>query len=70
MGAYGTPSGDGLAPLIDTLKDLQTQLKDLQRPSGTNIGSLVAQVQAALVNINATVAAAIDANSYTKAVID
>ena len=70
MAQYSTPPGDGLEPLIRELKDIHTQLRDLQRPSGTNIGSLVAQVQAALVNINATVAAAIDANSYTKAVID
>ena len=70
MGAYGTPSGDGLAPLIDKLKDLQTQLRDLQTPSGTNIGSLVAQVQTALINLSAQVQAEISANSYTKTVID
>ena len=62
MSAYSTPPGDGLAPLIDKLKDLQTQLKDLQRPSGTNIGSLVAQVQAALVNIDTKVQESITAN--------
>ena len=52
MAQYHTPPGDGLAPLIDTLKDLQTQLKDLQRPSGTSIGSLLQQVQAQVAVLN------------------
>jgi len=70
MAQYPTPNGDGLEALVRKLNDFQSQLRDLQTPSGTNIGSLVAQVQAALANINATVATAIDANSYTKTVID
>lgn len=46
------------------------QARDAQRPSGTRLAGLVAQVQAALANINATVSAAIAANSYTKTQID
>ena len=70
MAQYNTPPGGGLEPLIRELKDIHTQLRDLQRPSGTNIGSLVAQVQTALINLSAQVQAEISANSYTKAVID
>ena len=77
MAGYHTPPGDGLEPLIRELKDIRTQLRDLQRPSGTNIGNtaaqvqiLVAKVEATLVNIDASVQASISANSYTKSVID
>ena len=77
MAQYHTPPGDGLEPLIRELKDIRRQLRDLQRPSGTNIGNtanqvqlLVAKVNETLLNIDAGVQASIAANSYTKAVID
>ena len=77
MAKYPTPPGDGLEPLIRELKDIHTQLRDLQRPSGTNIGNtaaqvqlLVAKVEATLVNIDASVTASIAANSMTTAQIN
>jgi hypothetical protein len=45
MSKYPTPDGDGLEPLVRELKDIRTQLRDLQRPSGTNIGNTANQVQ-------------------------
>jgi hypothetical protein len=70
MAGYRTPSGDGLGPLIDELRDIRRRLSELEIPTGTSMNSLVAQVQAALANIEATVIAAIEANSYTKTQID
>lgn len=70
MSSYPTPVGDGLGPLIAELTEIRRRLSELEIPTGTSQNSLVAQVQAALANIDATVAAAIAANSYTKAQID
>lgn len=67
---YRPPPGDGWQILADRLGAVEQALRTLQRPTGTSTGSLVAQVQAALANINATVATAIAANSYTKTQID
>lgn len=67
---YRPPQGDGWQQLADRLADLEQAVRTLQRPTGTSTGSLVAQVQAALANINATVATAIAANSYDKNTID
>lgn len=69
-GGYKTPAGDGLDSIVRELKELWRRLRELERPTGTSLNSLVAQVQAALANINATVAAAVAANSYTRAQID
>jgi len=60
MAGYPTPRGDSLEPIIAAHKELQRQIAELARPSGTNIASLVNQVQAALVNLNATVISATD----------
>lgn len=77
MASYPTPNGDGLEPFVRRIRDIETQLRDLQRPSGTNIGSLVGQVQtlvaevkATLADIDSTVAASITELSYTRAAID
>jgi len=67
---YPTPAGDSVQPIVDSINEVRRRQREAERPSGTNLNSLVAQVQAALANINATVAAAISANSYTKPVID
>jgi hypothetical protein len=69
-GGYGTPQGDSLDVIGRIVKDILRRLRELERPTGTSLSSLVAQVQAALANINATVATAISANSYTKTTID
>lgn len=45
MALYQTPPGDGFEPIIRELKDIRRELRDLQRPSGTNIGNTAAQVQ-------------------------
>jgi len=68
-GAYQRPPGDNLDVLVLQIKDLMRRLAALERPTGTQLSSLVAQVQAALANINASVAAAIAANSMTTAAI-
>ena len=62
MANYPTPPGDSLEPIIAAQKELQRQMSELARPSGTSIGSLVQQVQTALINLNATVISA--TNSY------
>ncbi|GLU88963.1 hypothetical protein [Agromyces sp. NBRC 114283] len=67
---YATPAGDGLGPLIRDLDELKRRLLELEQPTGTSMNSLVQQVQEAIANINATVTAAIAANSYTKTQID
>lgn len=67
---YPAPPGDGLGPLIRELDKLKLRLSELEIPTGTSMNSLVAQVQEAIANINATVTAAIAANSYTKTQID
>lgn len=51
-------------------QSIQQRLAELERPTGTSINSLVAQVQEAIANINTTVNAAIATNSYTKTQID
>jgi hypothetical protein len=62
MAEYPTPPGDGMAPIVDEFRKLRRRISELERPSGTSIGSLVAQVQAALVDLNAAVIAA--TNNY------
>jgi hypothetical protein len=69
-GGYSTPPGDGFDRIVQEFRELWRRLGELERPTGTSLNSLVAQVQAALANINATVTAAIAANSYTKAQVD
>lgn len=69
-GGYSRRSSDEVQAFADEIKSIWTALRDLARPTGTSIASLVAQVQAALANINASVTAAIEANSYTAAEID
>lgn len=63
------PQGD-LAWLVDELRGIRDRLAELETPTGTSMNSLVAQVQEAIANIDATVTASIAANSYTKAEID
>lgn len=45
MAEYPTPPGDSLEPLTAELKNLQRQLNDLQRASGTDIGETLRQIQ-------------------------
>ncbi|MBN9208133.1 MAG: hypothetical protein J0H96_05645 [Microbacterium ginsengisoli] len=67
---YSTPAQGELGALIRELQSIQRRLDELETPTGTSVNSLVAQVQQAIANITATVTAAIDLNSYTKAEID
>lgn len=69
-GGWPTHSTDPLGPIADRLRDIQRQLDELAKPTGTSMSSLVQQVNAALQNINAAVLAAIAANSYTRAQIN
>jgi len=69
MATYPTPPGDSLEPVAAVFSDVRRQLREGQRPGATQLGALVAQVQAALSNINTTVATAIAANSMTTAQI-
>tara|TARA_R110001606_G_scaffold352564_1_gene502958 strand:- start:72 stop:794 length:723 start_codon:yes stop_codon:yes gene_type:complete len=62
MADYPTPPGASIEAIVRAQLDLVRRISELERPSGTNIASLVDQVQAALVNLNATVIAA--TNSY------
>jgi len=67
---YPTPPGDSMAPIGRALSEVRRGQRELARPSAVQIGELVQQVQTALVNLNAQVAASIAANSYTKSTID
>lgn len=69
-GGYPSGSNDPLIALTSEIRKLWAAIRDLSRPTGTSVASLVDQVQAALANINATVQTAIAANSYTKSEID
>jgi len=69
-GAYVAPPGDQLGALLNQLAAIKRRLSVLERPTGTQLSSLVAQVQAALANIAATVAAEIAANSLTTSEIE
>jgi hypothetical protein len=69
-GGYPSGSNDPNAVLIEQISELRRHIAELSRPTGTSVASLVAQVQAALANIDATVQTAIAANSYTRAQID
>jgi len=60
MADYSAPPGDSLEPIIAAQNRVQRQLDELARPSGTNIGSLVDQVQAALADLTDRVIAETD----------
>ena len=62
---YPTPPGDGAEPIAAIVKDTRRQLRGATRPDGTRLASLVAQVQAALANLTATVIST--ANAYFSA---
>lgn len=70
--AQGFPSQspEPMAPFTVPIQDLLDRVRRLETPTGTSMSSLVAQVQAALIGIDAKVQASIAANSYTKAQID
>lgn len=55
---YPTPPGGSVEPIVREIKSLRTRARAVERPTGTSIASLVAQVQAALVNITETVVSA------------
>ena len=55
MSEYRTPPGESLEPIVKAQMEFSRRISELERPTGTNIASLVDQVQAALVNLNATV---------------
>lgn len=69
-GGYARKPSDPVEALAAEIKSLWSALRDLARPTGTSIASLVAQVQAALANITTTVQTAIEENSYTADQID
>lgn len=50
MGAYKPRSGDGLGPLVDRILSAEAQLRELQRPSGTQIQSTSGTAQTAVTN--------------------
>lgn len=50
MGAYPTPDGPGLERLVREVGDLRTELRDLQRPTGTQLQSTSATAQTAVSN--------------------
>ncbi|WP_339619853.1 hypothetical protein [uncultured Salinibacterium sp.] len=62
MAMYPTPPGESLEPIVQKIRDVERKVQELARPSGTNIASLVDQVQAALADLSATVIA--ETSSY------
>ncbi|TFC92033.1 MULTISPECIES: hypothetical protein [Cryobacterium] len=66
MGIYKPPAGDGLQVLVDKFDKLESRLRELERPSGTQIQSTSGTAQAAVVHA-ATAQTAADA-ADTKAV--
>ncbi|SFR76176.1 hypothetical protein SAMN05428970_2025 [Agromyces sp. CF514] len=73
-GGYQRGRGDGLDVLIQDIREIQRRLRELEIPSGTQNASLVAQVQAKLAELDATVealvAAYVDAFTYNTSEID
>lgn len=73
-GGYSTPPGDSVDQIARQNRKVREQLRDLQRPTGTQIGKLYDQVQQALANIVTQVADAaaawMAANAYTSAQVD
>lgn len=57
MAGQTTTDKDSLEPLLDAIKELRVAVRILQRPTGTSIAGLVAQVQAAIANLGAAVTA-------------
>ncbi len=68
-GGYRAPA-EGLEVFRSMIDDIRRRLAELERPTGTSITGLVAQVQAALANLAAQVEAQITAQSYTRSQID
>ena len=70
---YGRGQGDGLDRLIEDIRAIERRLRELEIPTGTQTASLVAQVQAKLAELTATVndlvADAME-NFYTKSETD
>ncbi|AAT88385.1 hypothetical protein ATY41_04010 [Leifsonia xyli subsp. xyli] len=65
---------DGMDALTGALSDQRERLRELERPTGTSIGSLVQQVQQTLANIvgqvNTIATRWMAANAYTRAQVD
>lgn len=57
MAGQTTTDRDSLQPLLDRLDKQDEQIRILQRPTGTSLAGLLAQVQAAIVGIGAAVTA-------------
>src|SRR3546814_843651 len=74
MSGYPRGQGDGLDALVVDIRDIRRRLRELEIPTGTQVASLVAQVQAKLAELDATVAALVaaevDAITYTSGEID
>jgi len=64
------PAMDGLDSLANTLKRGAARTRTLEKADGTQLANLLERVNAALVNLNAQVQAAILETSYTAPVID
>lgn len=72
-GGYGRGRGDGFDGLLERLRSVERRLRELEIPTGTQTASLVAQVQAKLAELTATVndlVADAMVNFYTKAEAD
>lgn len=69
MDRYPTPPGDSVQPIVDAILDLRRRARAGERPSGTQLASLVQQVQTQLATIDARVIAAVAQNSMTTAAI-
>jgi hypothetical protein len=70
MAGFYKAAPQGMNALVAELQEIKRRLSVLERPTATQLSSLVPQVQAALANIITTVNDAIEMNSYTKAQID
>lgn len=58
---YSARRRDSLSPIVDAISSVEVRTSQNERPTGTSLSNLVAQVKAALVGINAQVAAAVAA---------
>lgn len=68
MDIYPRVPGTGMEPVVNAVKDLRRQARALQRPDGTRLAELYAQVQIALANVATSVStafAALVASGFT-----
>lgn len=69
-GGYEPPTADDFGAIGHQLTAIWVRLRELERPTGTQIGSLADQVQTQFSSIDTRVAASVSTQSYTRTQVD